>query len=310
MQSLPHRTRRHRLEASLTSTTGTSSRSPASCRLRDTCNVYVLAHGRERRARRLRQRRASSTSSTSSGSSASRTSSSRTTTATRSQGLARAAAAGDPDLGAAGRARADRRASTRHWQARRSTTTTTCGRTASRCSSRCPSPAPSPSTARARYGGLEVFTLPTPGHTAGSVTYLVERRRPAARLQRRPRSTATGKVWSLAATQWSYSGVEGLAATHVSCGVLADREPGPAAARRTASRSTIRRPRSRSCATRVAGARRPAARAAAGTSSAWLREPVGAGHAAPAAQPHLLRAQLRAALRVRRGAPDRLRLRR
>jgi glyoxylase-like metal-dependent hydrolase (beta-lactamase superfamily II) len=32
-------------------------------------------------------------------------------------------------------------------------------------------------------------------------------------------------VWSLAATQWSYTGMEGLAMTHVSCGVLAREEP-------------------------------------------------------------------------------------
>jgi glyoxylase-like metal-dependent hydrolase (beta-lactamase superfamily II) len=32
-------------------------------------------------------------------------------------------------------------------------------------------------------------------------------------------------VWSLAATQWSYTGVEGQAATILSCGMLADRDP-------------------------------------------------------------------------------------
>ena len=74
------------------------------------------------------------------------------------------------------------------------------------------------------YGGYDVFTLPTPGHTAGSVTYLVE-------VEGRRLAFSgdlvygDGKVWSLAATQWSYSGAEGLAATHVSCAVLNDREP-------------------------------------------------------------------------------------
>lgn len=74
------------------------------------------------------------------------------------------------------------------------------------------------------FGGVDVFTLPTPGHTAGSVTYLVE-------LDGRRLAFCgdlvygDGKVWSLAATQWSYSGAEGLTATHVSCAVLADREP-------------------------------------------------------------------------------------
>jgi glyoxylase-like metal-dependent hydrolase (beta-lactamase superfamily II) len=75
-----------------------------------------------------------------------------------------------------------------------------------------------------RYGGFEIHTLPTPGHTIGSVTYLVETG------GRRLAFTgdllyAPGKVWSLAATQWSYMGVEGQAATHVSCNVLADHEP-------------------------------------------------------------------------------------
>lgn len=74
------------------------------------------------------------------------------------------------------------------------------------------------------YGAAELYALPTPGHTAGSVTYLLERggRRLAfcGDLVH-----GDGKVWSLAATQWSYSGAEGLAATHVSCAVLAGCEP-------------------------------------------------------------------------------------
>jgi glyoxylase-like metal-dependent hydrolase (beta-lactamase superfamily II) len=75
------------------------------------------------------------------------------------------------------------------------------------------------------YGAFELFALPTPGHTAGSVTYLLE-------LDGRRLAFcgdlvhAGGKVPSLAATQWSYSGAEGLAATHVSCAVLAGRRPG------------------------------------------------------------------------------------
>ncbi|MBA3244187.1 MAG: MBL fold metallo-hydrolase, partial [Actinobacteria bacterium] len=65
---------------------------------------------------------------------------------------------------------------------------------------------------------------PTPGHTAGSVTYLVE---VEGRLLAFCGDLVygNGKLWSLAATQWSYSGVDGLVATHVSCAVLADREP-------------------------------------------------------------------------------------
>ncbi|HVV56988.1 MAG TPA: MBL fold metallo-hydrolase [Gaiellaceae bacterium] len=72
------------------------------------------------------------------------------------------------------------------------------------------------------YGGLEVYALPTPGHTMGSVTYLV-------RLDGRLLAFSgdlihsPGKVWSLAATQWTYTGVEGQASTVLSCLVLARR---------------------------------------------------------------------------------------
>jgi glyoxylase-like metal-dependent hydrolase (beta-lactamase superfamily II) len=75
-----------------------------------------------------------------------------------------------------------------------------------------------------RYGGIEVYTLPTPGHTVGSVTYLVE-----ADGRRLAFSGdllyGEGKVWSLAATQWTYSGVEGLAATVLSAAALLRHEP-------------------------------------------------------------------------------------
>jgi glyoxylase-like metal-dependent hydrolase (beta-lactamase superfamily II) len=69
------------------------------------------------------------------------------------------------------------------------------------------------------YGPLEVYTLPTPGHTMGSVTYLVE-------LDGRLVAfcgdllAGPGRVWSLAATQWSYSGVNGQAMTLLSLDVL------------------------------------------------------------------------------------------
>ena len=77
---------------------------------------------------------------------------------------------------------------------------------------------------RRGYGTHEVYTLPTPGHTAGSVTYLVES--DGRRLAFSGDLVhAGGKLWSLAATQWSYSGAEGLTATHVSCAVLAAEEP-------------------------------------------------------------------------------------
>src|SRR6185437_15105624 len=77
---------------------------------------------------------------------------------------------------------------------------------------------------RRDYGGLEVYALPTPGHTMGSVTYLV---RMDGRLVAFSGDLihSAGKVWSLAATQWTYTGVAGQAATVLSCGVLARRTP-------------------------------------------------------------------------------------
>src|SRR3954452_9382389 len=51
------------------------------------------------------------------------------------------------------------------------------------------------------YGGIDVYALPTPGHTPGSVTYLVE-------VGGRKIAFSgdlvygDGRVWSLAATQW------------------------------------------------------------------------------------------------------------
>lgn len=66
------------------------------------------------------------------------------------------------------------------------------------------------------YSGVSVSVLPTPGHTLGSVTYVLERG------GRRLAFTgdliyAPGKVWSLAATQWSYTDNEGPAMTVLSC---------------------------------------------------------------------------------------------
>jgi glyoxylase-like metal-dependent hydrolase (beta-lactamase superfamily II) len=76
----------------------------------------------------------------------------------------------------------------------------------------------------ARYAGIEVLTVPTPGHTPGSVSYLVE-------LDGRRLAftgdliAAPGKIWSLAATQWTYTGIEGLGATILSALDLVDRRP-------------------------------------------------------------------------------------
>ena len=75
-----------------------------------------------------------------------------------------------------------------------------------------------------RVGGIDVLALPTPGHTPGSVTYVIETD------GRKLAFTGDlvygdGMVWSLAATQWSYSGVEGQEATIISCAKLAAVEP-------------------------------------------------------------------------------------
>jgi len=75
-----------------------------------------------------------------------------------------------------------------------------------------------------RYGSVEVLAIPTPGHTPGSVSYIVD-------LDGRRYAftgdlvAAPGKVWSLAATQWTYTGIEGLGATILSALDLLDRSP-------------------------------------------------------------------------------------
>ncbi|HVM68688.1 MAG TPA: MBL fold metallo-hydrolase [Gaiellaceae bacterium] len=75
-----------------------------------------------------------------------------------------------------------------------------------------------------RYGAFDVHTLPTPGHTVGSVTYLVD-------VDGRRLAFCgdllygDGKLWSLAATQWTYTGVEGQASTILSAATLLAHEP-------------------------------------------------------------------------------------
>jgi glyoxylase-like metal-dependent hydrolase (beta-lactamase superfamily II) len=77
---------------------------------------------------------------------------------------------------------------------------------------------------RRRYGQWDILALPTPGHTVGSVSYIVDAD------GRRLAFTgdllmAPGKIWSLAATQWTYNGVEGVASTIVSCHEVLDTRP-------------------------------------------------------------------------------------
>src|SRR5690606_13431397 len=71
----------------------------------------------------------------------------------------------------------------------------------------------------------EFYVLPTPGHTTGSLSLLAEidGRRTAFTGDL---IAAPGKVWSLAATQWSYNGAEGVAASVPSLADLKAGGPG------------------------------------------------------------------------------------
>jgi glyoxylase-like metal-dependent hydrolase (beta-lactamase superfamily II) len=71
-----------------------------------------------------------------------------------------------------------------------------------------------------RIGHVNVQTVPTPGHTPGSVTYLVDGYAFTGDLIHSP-----GKVWSAAALQWSYVGLEGAALTMASLVQLLDHQP-------------------------------------------------------------------------------------
>ncbi|MBO9606641.1 MAG: MBL fold metallo-hydrolase [Paenibacillaceae bacterium] len=64
-------------------------------------------------------------------------------------------------------------------------------------------------------GGVTFTVVPTPGHTFGSVTLLAEVDGVATGFIG-DLIAAPGKLWSLAATQWTYNGGEGIPATIVS----------------------------------------------------------------------------------------------
>jgi glyoxylase-like metal-dependent hydrolase (beta-lactamase superfamily II) len=74
-----------------------------------------------------------------------------------------------------------------------------------------------------RFGDLQVLPLPTPGHTVGSVSYLTELdgRRVAFVGDLMYRA---GKIWSLAATMWTYAEVPGVASTLLSLLDLRERD--------------------------------------------------------------------------------------
>lgn len=68
--------------------------------------------------------------------------------------------------------------------------------------------------------GVRLRVLPTPGHTIGSVSYLLERDGDVIAFSG-DLIHSPGKVWSLAATQWSYTQNEGPAMTVLSARMLA-----------------------------------------------------------------------------------------
>jgi glyoxylase-like metal-dependent hydrolase (beta-lactamase superfamily II) len=75
-----------------------------------------------------------------------------------------------------------------------------------------------------QFGDHTFQVVPTPGHTTGSVSLLAEI--DGARVAFTGDLIAgAGKLWSLAATQWSYNGGEGLAATILSLLDLKERRP-------------------------------------------------------------------------------------
>jgi glyoxylase-like metal-dependent hydrolase (beta-lactamase superfamily II) len=75
-----------------------------------------------------------------------------------------------------------------------------------------------------RFGPFDVLALPTPGHTPGSMSYMID---VDGRLLAFSGGliAAPGKVPSLAATQWTYTGIEGLGSTILAGLDLLDREP-------------------------------------------------------------------------------------
>jgi len=74
------------------------------------------------------------------------------------------------------------------------------------------------------FGGIDVRTRPTPGHTTGSVSYLVHRDGQLLAFTG-DLIYAPGKVWSMMPTQWTYNGSEGPAMTMISALRLRQERP-------------------------------------------------------------------------------------
>jgi glyoxylase-like metal-dependent hydrolase (beta-lactamase superfamily II) len=80
-----------------------------------------------------------------------------------------------------------------------------------------------PEYRRCTWGGVALDVVPTPGHTSGSVTYLLDSNGERIAFTG-DLIYAPGKVWSLAATQWSYTDNEGPAMTVLSSYLLRRRK--------------------------------------------------------------------------------------
>src|SRR5215207_4502723 len=74
-----------------------------------------------------------------------------------------------------------------------------------------------------QFGDHAITVLPTPGHTTGSISLLLETEGRRV-LFSGDLITAPGKVVSLSATQWTYNGAEGVAAGLASLLDLQDRQ--------------------------------------------------------------------------------------
>ncbi|WP_223591743.1 MBL fold metallo-hydrolase [Neobacillus bataviensis] len=72
--------------------------------------------------------------------------------------------------------------------------------------------------------GIQFSIIPSPGHTVGSITIFAEMDGKKMAFSG-DLIYAPGKLWSLAATQWSYNGGEGLALTTLSLLDLKERNP-------------------------------------------------------------------------------------
>lgn len=77
---------------------------------------------------------------------------------------------------------------------------------------------------RPSFAGIALEVLPTPGHTTGSVSLLWARAGGLVAFTG-DLIAGPGQVWSLAATQWSYNGGEGIGATILSLLDLKERRP-------------------------------------------------------------------------------------